>query len=125
MTIIVTSAADLYIKDYLHPYVESGHREAKPLRVLYRYRWVQTVNNVVLLYSLRNTDPNALLGDNFRPPTREDLEKHRLVVATLTTSKYLYNLGVEAGKQFHFIILFFVSTLSICRYNFGQVAGKN
>lgn len=26
------SAADLYIKDYLHPYVEAGNQHAKPLR---------------------------------------------------------------------------------------------
>ena len=26
------SAADLYIKDYLHPYVEAGNPHARPLR---------------------------------------------------------------------------------------------
>lgn len=41
------SAADLYIKDYLHPYVEAGHEEARPLRIYYHKRWVATVNSVV------------------------------------------------------------------------------
>ncbi|XP_047469239.1 probable helicase with zinc finger domain [Penaeus chinensis] len=41
------SAADLYIKDYLHPYVQSGHEEAKPLRIYYRNRWVTTVHSSV------------------------------------------------------------------------------
>jgi hypothetical protein len=41
------SAADLYIKDYLHPYVEAGHEEARPLRIYYHKRWVATVNEVV------------------------------------------------------------------------------
>jgi hypothetical protein len=41
------SAADLYIKDYLHPYVEAGHEEARPLRIYYHKRWVATVNQVV------------------------------------------------------------------------------
>jgi len=29
---LIYSAADLYIKDYLHPNVEAGHEEARPLR---------------------------------------------------------------------------------------------
>lgn len=41
------SAADLYIKDYLHPYVEAGHEEARPLRIYYHKRWVATVNTTV------------------------------------------------------------------------------
>ena len=91
------SAADLYIRDYLHPYVEDGHPEARPLRILYRHRWIQTVNSVVLEYSLVNTKDGFVLG--FHKPTKEDLEKHRIVVATLSTSRYLYNLGLEPGMQ--------------------------
>lgn len=41
------SAADLYIKDYLHPWVEEGIEEARPLRVYYHKRWVATVNTIV------------------------------------------------------------------------------
>lgn len=42
------SAADLYIKDYLHPWVEDeGMDDAKPLRVYYHKRWVATVNTIV------------------------------------------------------------------------------
>lgn len=41
------SAADLYIKDYLHPWVEEGNTEATPLRVYYHKRWVATVNSTV------------------------------------------------------------------------------
>lgn len=41
------SAADLYIKDYLHPWVEEGNDDAKPLRVYYHKRWVATVNLTV------------------------------------------------------------------------------
>lgn len=41
------SAADLYIKDYLHPWVEDGCEEARPLRVYYHKRWVATVNAIV------------------------------------------------------------------------------
>lgn len=41
------SAADLYIKEYLHPWIEAGLEEATPLRVYYHKRWVATVNSVV------------------------------------------------------------------------------
>lgn len=41
------SAADLYIKDYLHPWVEEGIEAARPLRVYYHKRWVATVNTIV------------------------------------------------------------------------------
>lgn len=34
------SAADLYIKDYLHPYVEAGNPEARPLRYLLKAYFV-------------------------------------------------------------------------------------
>jgi len=51
------SAADLYIKDYLHPYVEDGHTEAKPLRIYYHKRWVSTVHSTVqkvIKFNLKN-----------------------------------------------------------------------
>lgn len=48
------SAADLYIKDYLHPWVEEGLEEARPLRVYYHKRWVATVNTIVQKVSNNN-----------------------------------------------------------------------
>lgn len=66
------SAADLYIKDYLHPWVEEGLEEARPLRVYYHKRWVATVNttvqkvNSVLLYSsIILVTGEVLLNNNF------------------------------------------------------------
>lgn len=48
------SAADLYIKEYLHPWIEAGLEEATPLRVYYHKRWVATVNSVVQKVSFSN-----------------------------------------------------------------------
>ena len=42
------SAADLYVKDYLHPLVQSGLAHYRPLRVYYRVRWLATVHHTVL-----------------------------------------------------------------------------
>lgn len=56
------SAADLYIKDYLHPWVEEGNKEATPLRVYYHKRWVATVNSTVQKVSDRQKSyvPNEM-----------------------------------------------------------------
>ena len=89
------SAADLYIKDFLDPYVEDGHPEARPLRIYYRQRWINTVSPTVQKY--------CLIGEQyigFRKPTKEDILSHRVIVATLSTSRYLYNLRIE-GSTFN------------------------
>jgi len=47
------SAADIYIKEFLHPYVMEGNEEARPLRVYYRHRWIQTVSEIVQQYCIQ------------------------------------------------------------------------
>lgn len=96
------SAADLYIKEYFHPYIEStGRQEARPLRVMYRKRWKSTLDPVVLKYCLVN---NGCSGDTFRQPTRQDLASHRVIVCTLSTSSYLFSLDLEPGTFSHILI---------------------
>lgn len=92
------SAADLYIKEYLHPWIESGMEEAKPLRVYYHKRWVATVNSVVQKYCI--TDG----AGNFRRPTVEDIMKHRIVVVTLSISMELSTLGLPKGYFTHIFL---------------------
>uniref|UniRef100_A0A4W4ECY5 Probable helicase with zinc finger domain n=1 Tax=Electrophorus electricus TaxID=8005 RepID=A0A4W4ECY5_ELEEL len=93
------SAADLYIKDYLHPYVEAGNPHAKPLRVYFRNRWVKTVHPVVQQYCLIS---GAYL--TFQMPTRQDIERHRVVVVTLSTSQYLCQLDLDPGLFTHILL---------------------
>lgn len=95
------SAADLYIKDYLHPYVEAGHEEARPLRVYYHKRWVATVNQIVQKYCLIELNNGAR---NFRVPTLEDIMKHRIVVVTLSISMYLSTMGLPKGHFTHILL---------------------
>ena len=95
LRVIVCSAADLYIKDYFHPYVANGHKEATPLRIYYRHRWVQTVHPTVIQYALLSVGET---GRFFRRPTKEDVDEHRIIVATLSTSRDLYNLQMGAGQ---------------------------
>ncbi|XP_058266742.1 probable helicase with zinc finger domain isoform X2 [Hemibagrus wyckioides] len=93
------SAADLYIKDYLHPYVEAGNPHARPLRVYFRNRWVKTVHPVVQQYCLIS---GAYL--TFQMPARQDIERHRVVVVTLSTSQYLCQLDLEPGLFTHILL---------------------
>uniref|UniRef100_A0A8D3B7X5 Probable helicase with zinc finger domain n=1 Tax=Scophthalmus maximus TaxID=52904 RepID=A0A8D3B7X5_SCOMX len=93
------SAADLYIKDYLHPYVEAGNPHARPLRVYFRNRWVKTVNPVVQQYCLISNTHIT-----FQMPTREDILRHRVVVVTLSTSQYLCQLDLDPGFFSHILL---------------------
>ncbi|XP_042232621.1 probable helicase with zinc finger domain isoform X2 [Homarus americanus] len=95
------SAADLYIKEYLHPYVMAGHKEAKPLRIYYRNRWVTTVHTDVQKYCLIENDQSVR---KFLMPSEEEILSHRVIVATLNTSRYLASLKLEKGVFTHILI---------------------
>lgn len=75
--------------------VKEGHFEARPLRIYYRHRWVQTVPDVVLQYCLREMSVSDF---NFRMPTMEDVEKHRIIITTLSTARYLCDLDLPQGS---------------------------
>lgn len=92
------SAADLYIKEYLHPWIEEGLEEATPLRVYYHKRWSATVNSVVQKYCI--TDGVG----NFKRPSIEDIMRHRIIVVTLSISMELATLGLPKGLFTHIFL---------------------
>ena len=84
------SAADLYIREYLHPFIEKEKEDGqktpiKLLRVYYENRWVQTVNQTVQQYCLITMSESG--NRKFRYPTLEDVSDCDVVVATLSTSR--------------------------------------
>lgn len=95
------SAADLYIREYLHPWVEGGIAEAKPLRIYYHKRWVATVNSTVQKYCLIELKGNTRV---FKRPTVEDVYKHKIVVVTLSTSMELASLNLKKGYFTHILL---------------------
>nr|XP_021533534.1 helicase with zinc finger domain 2 [Neomonachus schauinslandi] len=90
------SAADIYIEEHFHRYVSSGHPEASPLRVMYADRPPSQTDAATLQYCLLTEDRRA-----FRPPTRAELEQHRIVVATTSQAR---ELRVPAGFFSHILI---------------------
>ncbi len=66
------------------------------LRIYFRNRWVKTVHPVVQQYCLIS---GAYF--TFQMPKRQDVERHRVVVVTLSTSQYLCQLDLEPGEQTH------------------------
>ncbi|CAL4068186.1 unnamed protein product, partial [Meganyctiphanes norvegica] len=94
------SAADLYIKDYLHPYMQEGH-DVKTVRIYYRNRWVTTVHQDVQKYCLLEMDDSM---HKFRMPTSEEIVDCRVVVTTLNTSRYLASLSLQKGVFSHILI---------------------
>ncbi|XP_026274048.1 probable helicase with zinc finger domain [Frankliniella occidentalis] len=95
------SAADIYIQDYLHPYVLSGHEAARPLRIYYHKRWVSTVQPIVQKYCLIETN-NGMR--HFKVPSKEDVEKHRVIVVTLNMSMVLATLKLNKGFFTHILL---------------------
>ncbi|XP_022919640.1 probable helicase with zinc finger domain [Onthophagus taurus] len=98
------SAADLYIKDYLDPYVKSGHPEATPLRIYYQKRWVATVHDTVQKYCLIDGDGSNSSKKNFRLPTIDEIKNHRIIVVTLSISMYLTTIGLPKGFFTHILL---------------------
>ncbi|PVD39317.1 hypothetical protein C0Q70_01946 [Pomacea canaliculata] len=96
------SAADLYIKDFFHPFVEAGQTELRPLRIYYHLRWMQTVPEVILQYSLFQREGPA--AGTFGMPTTEDIMKHRVIITTLSTARYINDLSLSRGFFTHIFI---------------------
>ncbi|XP_040494532.1 helicase with zinc finger domain 2 [Ursus maritimus] len=90
------SAADIYIEEHFHRYVSSGHPEATPLRVMYTDRPPSQTDAATLQYCCLTGDRRA-----FRPPTRAELEQHRIVVTTTSQAR---ELRVPAGFFSHILI---------------------
>ncbi|XP_012972127.1 helicase with zinc finger domain 2 isoform X2 [Mesocricetus auratus] len=90
------SAADIYIREYFHSYVNSGHPEAAPLRVMYTDRPPRQTDSTTLQYCCLTEDKKA-----FRPPTGAELVHHRLVVTTTSQAR---ELQVPAGFFSHIFI---------------------
>lgn len=49
-------------------------------------------------YSLLEKDPTK--GCSFRIPTLEEIEQHRIIITTLSTTNYLLQAGVKKGIYF-------------------------
>ncbi|XP_060086564.1 helicase with zinc finger domain 2 [Heteronotia binoei] len=90
------SAADIYTREYFHAYVESGHPEAIPLCIKYTHRLVKSTDPITLRYCCLS--PNQ---DSFRLPTKEELNRHQIII---TTSMLSQELGVPAGYFSHILI---------------------
>lgn len=89
----------MYIKEFLHDYVDTDeHTEARPLRVMYKFRWIQTVPEVVLKYTLLERE--GPMAGTFRTPTLEDVLDHRVIITTLSSARYLVDLDLPKGNIF-------------------------
>ncbi|XP_027708567.1 helicase with zinc finger domain 2-like [Vombatus ursinus] len=90
------SAADVYIQEYFHVYVTTGHPEAMPLRVKNIESSFHETDPTTLQYCCLSED-----GCSFRFPTQDELEQHPIIVTTTTSS---HNLHVPPGFFSHILI---------------------
>ena len=97
------SAADHYIEEYFHPKHKPNKdfidRHIVPLRINWEHRYTSSVSDKVLAYCLQDLDTGL-----FAYPTKEDLDKHQLVVCTLMTSESLRRLDLPEGYFTHIFI---------------------
>ncbi|KAL7639366.1 UNVERIFIED_CONTAM: hypothetical protein RMT77_009867 [Armadillidium vulgare] len=95
------SAADIYIRDYLHPQYEGGILKEKPLRVYYHRRRVATVHSTIHQYCLFENKNGEQV---FCLPTKEQIYNHRIIVTTINTSFGLAQIGIPKGFFTHILI---------------------
>ncbi|XP_077109129.1 3'-5' exoribonuclease HELZ2 [Ranitomeya variabilis] len=90
------SAADLYIQEHFHPYVEKGHPEATPLRVKFIDSPVNRTEPITLQYC-----PLSPNNSTFVIPLQHTLDNYRIIVTTAVTSR---DLNVPRGYFSHILI---------------------
>ncbi|XP_053309530.1 helicase with zinc finger domain 2 isoform X2 [Spea bombifrons] len=88
------SAADLYVREHFHAYVESGHPEAKPLRVKYIQSPLNRTDLITLQYC-------PVKDSAFFFPDLGYLEQYRIIVTTAVTSR---DLAVSRGYFSHIFL---------------------
>ncbi|KAJ8398571.1 hypothetical protein AAFF_G00420990 [Aldrovandia affinis] len=95
------SSADLYVKDHFHQYVESGHPEARPLRIKANKKVcaLGATDNITLCYCLISHDYQSFLI-----PKRSDLDSHRVVITTTMMARHLHDLKLPVGYFTHILI---------------------
>ncbi|XP_050041425.1 probable helicase with zinc finger domain [Dermacentor andersoni] len=98
------SAADLYVLEHLDKEVQN-HPALCPLRILYEYRMPNRVDRRLLQYCLEvPREQQSKQGPWFRQPTAEEIEAHRVVVTTLSSSQMLLASNIKRGFFTHIFI---------------------
>ncbi|NWH59870.1 HELZ2 Helicase, partial [Geococcyx californianus] len=90
------SAADIYIREYFHNYVTSGHPRAVPLRIISTDRPTNMTDPITQMYCCLSPDQRS-----FRHPTQAEIDRHQIIITTSTLSK---NLKVSPGYFTHIMI---------------------
>lgn len=99
------SAADHYIEEYFHPFqslrqnVNDIDPRLIPLRINWEYRYIEAVSDTVLAYCSQDKSTGL-----FCMPSKEDLDKHAIVISTLFTSYMLSEMELPKGYFTHIII---------------------
>ncbi|XP_072415240.1 probable helicase with zinc finger domain isoform X1 [Chiloscyllium punctatum] len=93
------TAADNFIKDYLVPMFENDASNLTLLRIYHKTKNVKTVHPTVQRYCLLARNQSAFLL-----PRKEDILKCQVVVATVSSSKYLCCADLLHGYFTHILV---------------------
>ncbi|XP_043945796.1 helicase with zinc finger domain 2 [Protopterus annectens] len=93
------SAADMYIREYFHPHVTSGHPEAVPLRIKVDLKSASSTDDITLMYCLLSEDKKK-----FMYPNRETVHSHRIIVTTTMAARFLQILKLPCNYFSHILL---------------------
>uniref|UniRef100_A0A667XTW8 RNB domain-containing protein n=1 Tax=Myripristis murdjan TaxID=586833 RepID=A0A667XTW8_9TELE len=94
------SSADLYVRDHFHPLIRNGHNGIKPLRIKATTHGTLTfTDEVTMRYCLYSSEEQRFL-----PPTKADLDVHKVVITTTTMARHLHDLKLPVGYFTHILI---------------------
>ncbi len=92
------SAADHYIEDFIHPFLQTRKsKEDMLIRVNWELRYTASVSRTVFNYC-------EVKNGKFVQPSKEEIERHRVVVCTLVTADILFQSGISRDHFTHIFI---------------------
>ncbi|XP_051270850.1 helicase with zinc finger domain 2 [Dicentrarchus labrax] len=94
------SSADLYVRDHFHPFFDKKNEEIRPIRIKANSKVaLYATDEITLKYCFFSED-----RQNFLPPTKAALDRHKIVITTTTMARHFHDLKLPEGYFTHILI---------------------
>ncbi|XP_056129591.1 helicase with zinc finger domain 2 isoform X2 [Lampris incognitus] len=98
---LTNSSADLYVKDYFHPFINKGHHGIRPIRIKANRQGISfdATDDITLKYCLFSEERKQFL-----PATKAALDQHKIVITTTAITRHFHDLKLPTGYFTHILI---------------------
>ncbi|KAM7402778.1 hypothetical protein PAMP_017989 [Pampus punctatissimus] len=96
---VVSSSADLYVRDHFHPFIDKKNDKMSPVRIKAKWSSLSATDEITLKYCFLSKDRQYFL-----PPTKAVLDHHKIVITTATMARYFLDLRLPEGYFTHILI---------------------